>query len=75
MGCDGNSCLIEVHTVPGLYVHQVYQFFRVELVIPILQMSKLTLTKSYPARKGKNWDLSLSLSDAKVYSLSSWLML
>lgn len=53
MGCDGNSCLIEVHTVPGHSVHQVYQFFQVELVIPILQMSKLTLSKSYPARKGE----------------------
>lgn len=32
-------------------MHRVYQFFREELVIPILQMSKLTLTKSYPAGK------------------------
>lgn len=75
MGWDGNSCLIKVHSVPGLYVHQVYQFFQVELVIPILQMSKLMLTTSYPARKGNNWDLSLSLSDSKVYPPSSWLML
>ncbi|KAK1331520.1 hypothetical protein QTO34_009477 [Cnephaeus nilssonii] len=58
-----------------LLASYVYQFFQVELVIPILQMSKLMLTTSYPARKGNNWDLSLSLSDSKVYPPSSWLML
>lgn len=69
-----HSCLRKACTVPGLYVHHVYQSFQVELAIPISQMSKLRLTKNYTSRGGKNLDLSLSFSDLKVYPPSPWLI-